>query len=276
MIDEGKANEAAGSMVWVVAFIVLVVLIVAVPVGFYFTNFTGGLSPLSSDWANFGSYLSGTLGSILSTASVIALIITLHKTSRDSRVTQSLTLQALEKSERQIALMEQEFKVHLLMGYVANLNQAFDDLQFIAGDNNVSREGFLDEAYYRLSVAIWARQCNQIGENRRGFDFYLSGQLLNELKMKFPKEERVYWYVLDLIDKNVGELRSVLIRTLLAHVSHDLLFWLSGSTYQSNQELLSRNNHALFFLSDRAADSIHLGMEKAKENTGPPERPQRK
>jgi hypothetical protein len=243
-----------------------------VPLGFYFYQFHNGLSAQSSDWANFGSFLSGTLGSILSAASVIAIILTLHKTSKDSRITQALTIQALEKTERQIALMEQESKVGLLMGYINTINQLFTEIEFKLNDEIVSRESFLEEAYHRLSSNIWARKSNSIKKNRRGFDFYLPGQILNEMSMRFSKEGRAYWYVLDLIDKSGGELKSVLVKTLLAHMNRDLLFWLSAYVFLENRDLMSRDNYNLFFVSDRAADSILKGTDMAEANLGPPQR----
>jgi uncharacterized membrane protein len=274
-IEGQRLRRDRGAYLWVLGLTALVIIVITIPLGFYFYKFHNGLSPSSSDWANFGSYLSGTLGSILSAASVIALIFTLHKTSRDSRITQSLTLKALEKSERQIALMEQEFKVGLLMGYVNTLNQQLAEFEYKLKDTVIGHDSFLDEAYHRLSSHIWSRQMNNIVGSKRGFDFYLPGQILHDLQVSFTKEARVYWYVLDLIDKSIGDLKVVLKKSLLAHVSHDLLFWLSGYVFLENRDLMTKDNYQLFVMSHRAADSIVLGEKMAREKLGPPQRGER-
>jgi len=60
-------------------FWLLVSLLLLVGIGPYIFIFHGGLSTESSEWGNFGSYLSGIFGPILSVLSMLVIVWTVHK-----------------------------------------------------------------------------------------------------------------------------------------------------------------------------------------------------
>lgn len=182
--------------------VAVIIIVSSIPAALYFFNFTGALSGDSSKWADFGSYMSGTTGSLMSTLSVLALVYTLFKTSRDNRITHELTLKSIEKSALQVKFMDREFKTNLLRSYVSNFNQSLSQKDFFDSDGNkMSQQEFVTECYHRLGNHIWARMSNNIPENKRGFDFHLPNIILSECKTTFEDETKNLFYIFDLIDR---------------------------------------------------------------------------
>lgn len=58
---------------------ILTALLAAVTFFYYFNNFKGSFSSKSDDWGDFGSYIAGTLGIVLSTANFIFLYLTFRE-----------------------------------------------------------------------------------------------------------------------------------------------------------------------------------------------------
>jgi hypothetical protein len=59
--------------------------VVFVPVAFYINNVGEGFSSISKNWGDFGSYLSGTISSIISPLSLIAITFTIVIQLNDNR-----------------------------------------------------------------------------------------------------------------------------------------------------------------------------------------------
>lgn len=255
--------------------VLVVVILSSVPLAVYFLNFNGALSDDSSKWADFGSYMSGTTGSLLSTLSVLALVYTLFKTSNDNRITHELTLKSIEKAELQVKFMDREFKTNLLRSYISNLNQSLGKKEFfdLAG-NKLSQSEFVSECYRRLGISIWARMSNNITENRRGFDFHLPGIILSECKTSFNDETKNLFYILDLIDKcEDEELKTTLIKTYHSDIDRDLVFWVTGYAYSQQphiRKILGRNVQSLLFMTEKCANEISIGTKSAEDKSGPP------
>jgi uncharacterized membrane protein len=254
------------------AFSLIFIVAIIAPIFLYFWNFHFGFSNKSAAWGEFGSYVSGTVGSLLSAASLTALIVTLYWTSKNNRETQMLTMEALKKTERQIVLMDRSFKIQLFSSYVDGLAQILLKKKYTDKDGReISRDEFFDRAYHHLAVHVWARQTNAIVENRRGVDVYLPGTILEEMKVSFSEEHVSYRYVLDFFHScEDGDLKNILVRDLCLKTDRDALFWLTGHAYIYMRDLLSRENHRLFIFPERAATAIRLGEKHAKEDLGPP------
>lgn len=257
-------------------FVILIIPAVsAIPVIFYFIEFNGPLSKNSSDWANFGSYMSGTTGSLLSTLSILALIYTLFRTSQDNKTAHELTLKSIEKAELQAKIMEKEFKVNLLRSYISNLNRSLADKIYRDLDGNViTQSDFVSECYRRLGVIIWCRMSNIYLEKRRGFDYYLLSSILSDLNTTFSSEVKSLFYALDLIDRcNDEETKKVLIKTYHSDIDQDILFWINGYAYLSHthiSEIFKRDKESLLFFTEKALNEIDIATELAEKNLGPP------
>lgn len=94
--------------------------------GLYIWNFGWGFSSLSSDWANFGSYLNGSLGTSLSGFATIILLLTLVLQIRqfdNTREVLSLTQKQLDSANKtaDIERFENTF-FHLLTSYSGMIN----------------------------------------------------------------------------------------------------------------------------------------------------------
>jgi hypothetical protein len=255
--------------------VVVIIIVSSVPAAIYFLNFNGTLSDDSSIWADFGSYISGTTGSLLSTLSVLALVYTLFKTSRDNRITHELTLKSIEKAELQVKFMDREFKTNLLRSYISNFNQSLSQKEFFDYEGNeLSQQEFVSECYRRLGNSIWARMSNNIPEKRRGFDFRLPGIILSECKTTFKDETKNLFYILDLIDRcEDEELKTILVKTYHSDINQDLVFWVTGYAYSQQphiSKILDRNMQSLLFMTERCAIEISAGTEAAKNNSAPP------
>lgn len=261
---------------WIVACSTCAFFVISsIPALVYFSQFNGNFSKTSQKWADFGSYMSGTTGVLLSVFSVLALVYTLYKTSKDSRITHELSLKAIDKSEQQIKLMDREFKINLLRVYVSNLNNDLEKKKYYDYQGKeISSQEFVNDCYRHLGNLIWARMSNNIQENKRGFDFYVPGIILSERKTSFEEETKNLFYILDLIDRcEDEELKILLIKTYHSDIDQDLLFWMTGYCYTQRpdiQKILDRNLNSLLFATKKACDEITKGTDSANNNQGPP------
>lgn len=101
-------------------------ILLSIFLGLYIWNFGWGFSPLSADWANFGSYLSGALGTSLSGFATIILLLTLVLQIRqfdNTREVLSLTQKQLDSANKTADLerFENTF-FHLLISYSGMIN----------------------------------------------------------------------------------------------------------------------------------------------------------
>ncbi|EEY45380.1 hypothetical protein GA076_24420 [Vibrio parahaemolyticus] len=269
-------EEKKGSLQWIVASSIFLVLVISsIPALIYFSHFSGKFSDDSSKWADFGSYMSGTSGSLLSVFSVLALVYTLYKTSKDSRITHELSLKAIEKSEQQVKLMDREFKTNLLRVYISNLNSDLEKKKYYDYQGNeISSQEFVNGCYRYLGNLIWSRMSNNIPENKRGFDFYVPSTILSERKTSFRGEVKNLFYILDLIDRcEDEELKVLLIKTYHSDIDQDLLFWMTCYCYAQRpdiKKILDRNMQSLLFLTDKACDEITKGTDSANNNQACP------
>ncbi|EGR1752265.1 hypothetical protein P3589_22195 [Vibrio parahaemolyticus] len=58
--------------------VILVVAMVVIPMVFYVDNVGDGLSSISKNWGDFGSYMSGTVSSIIGSVSLAAIAFTVY------------------------------------------------------------------------------------------------------------------------------------------------------------------------------------------------------
>ncbi|PMN69178.1 hypothetical protein [Enterovibrio norvegicus] len=60
-------------------------IIIVLPIIFYIHNVSEELSSTSEHWGNFGSYLSGTISSIVGSLSLLAIVFTIHIQINENR-----------------------------------------------------------------------------------------------------------------------------------------------------------------------------------------------
>lgn len=270
---ENYGNDFGGNgrAAWMLAIGSMVALIlVLAPIAFYFYNFsTAQISKDPADWSSFGSYVAGTVGTVLAIASVAALIVTLRSTSSQHSRMYALTLRALEKSERQLQLMERQHGVEVFQGFLDELRTSIEKPVRVR-NSDVSHDQFFADAYKRLSVSVWARMSNNNQEARRGFDLMLSGGILREMGVSFHAQRTKLWIVINFLDKCESlELRSECLRLARSKLNEDMMFWLCGDIYLEMREVFLRRNDLLFF-PKRAARAIERGTESALAQGPPP------
>ena len=56
-------------------FVFVLVLVISIPIALYISNVGDGFSSISKNWGYFGSYLSGTVSSIISPLSLLAIAL---------------------------------------------------------------------------------------------------------------------------------------------------------------------------------------------------------
>lgn len=68
-----------------VIFVIVFIILVSIPITLYIINVGDGFSSISKNWGDFGSYLSGTVSSIISPLSLLAVTYTLALQIKDNR-----------------------------------------------------------------------------------------------------------------------------------------------------------------------------------------------
>lgn len=92
-------------------FFVITGILILIPILFYWKYFNGPISRDSSEWANFGGFLSGTIGTILS---VLTLLITVFIAKRVSEIED----ERLEDTNEKLAKPYCRYHVFTYMDYV--------------------------------------------------------------------------------------------------------------------------------------------------------------
>ncbi|MCI0508615.1 hypothetical protein C8E00_103468 [Chromohalobacter marismortui] len=169
---------------WMLVASVLVAAIVAI--GLYAVHFHGSsLSDNPGDWADFATYLSGTVGVAVLTATLIALVHTLYQQSVLVRQQDDLVQKQDELIEQQKAQIDQAaaYQVRtdayqrassLLPQLMRTLDDNLDkDLREILGDDFFVRHG----VFYTSSRA-------------RCVDFFENEMVLGELRQEEPSVQR--------------------------------------------------------------------------------------
>lgn len=110
------------------------ILIGGVPFYVYHKYYKGAFSITNQDWGNFGSFIGGTTGALLSTLSLLVLIYTLHitiKNSKEQLSNQQLNHDAQMKLQKDIHNQERDLtrfsmNIQLLNNYIDILNKKLD------------------------------------------------------------------------------------------------------------------------------------------------------
>lgn len=252
----------------------LIITLALFPALFYFYNFHESLSKNQSDWASFGSYLSGTSGTILSTASIFALIYTLYATLKNNEKTHELTIISIENTNKQIKYMEREFSIKLINSHIETLNEKLKTKKYAIGNKpSISFDEFNAEAYRLLRNTLWARLANTIPENKRGYDFFVPGFILSDMKVSFDEESTPLMYIIDIIHNTTDEeTKNVLLRMYHSQINKDLLYWMVSYnyTYRENiRKILDNSNMKLLFITEKAALAITEANRMVAEGTTP-------
>lgn len=123
----------------VFSFWFLLTLLVFISGGFvayyYRTMFGGDLSPLSSDWAAFGSYFGGVLGPLISFCTLLAVLKTIYlqRELLDTQKAELININghqviAAAKQDDQLALAKEEMLRSKVQAYVATQLKLLDTL----------------------------------------------------------------------------------------------------------------------------------------------------
>lgn len=107
-------------------FVSVVVISIAIP-GIYFWKFGGELSNKQNIWAEFGSFVGGTVTPVVSLFAFLALLITILIQSRTLKVSQqelALTREELAKTRKSAEMQAHHFKAESTIGdIIASISQ---------------------------------------------------------------------------------------------------------------------------------------------------------
>ena len=252
----------------------LLLLLISIPLGIYFYNFHGGFSSNQADWSSFGSFLSGTIGTILSTCSIIALTYTLFITVRNNEESNKLTLKAIENAENQLKKMDREFSIKLFESYLETFNTAIEKKEYsIPKKGIVSKKDFIDHAYKILMIDTWSGLSNSIVENRRGFNFNRPAIIMSEMKISFDEEFRHFFYIIDTLNRTEdSETYGIMLRMYFSKLDIDILFFISCYTYTYQtqfKDIFEKNNNRLLVMSERTARAVTHAINLVNEGKTP-------
>ncbi|MGI3071794.1 hypothetical protein [Vibrio alginolyticus] len=201
----------------------LVVLgIVSLPLVTYFLNFPGDFSQSNSDWGDFGSYIGGTVGALLSGLGFIILSVTLVITITHNYSERESSREANELAkasyEAQIIHQKNEFNLQLINSYIDALNvqigrRTFPELK--TSDN----DEFLNKALY------WLKHFVSVNPNSDVFS--LASSSLNQLHIRYDNEcitlcaiEKI------IIEESNEEIKHHFKSQLYSKVNPENVFWI--------------------------------------------------
>lgn len=178
------------------------------------------LSYKSNDWANFGSFMSGTSGAIFSFFGTLAVVWTLIVTHK--------------ASEKQIAMIRTEQTFSQFNELVKLLTSMLEEKKYPTRSHiKVNFHQFKKEAYSSISLSFnrfLLRQPHMRNENSYN-NFELLSTFCKEYIEKiekdlFFKESHVYSVILDKIIQSDDAITEALIVILSSRLNEDYFFFL--------------------------------------------------
>lgn len=105
---------------------VIILILVAVILGLYFSNFNDGLSTDSAQWANFGAYVGGVLGSSLSAASLFAVIFYSSEQINEAReINRKQIKQTRDSTDQELKTLKRENTIQHLKHSIEDCRKNF-------------------------------------------------------------------------------------------------------------------------------------------------------
>lgn len=226
----------------------------AIPLTVYLAKFWDHpLSGKTSDWGDFGSYLSGTGGFFLSALSFIGLVITLIITIENNLATQKLARKTLNETisnyqsqlelqsqinEEDKLLREREYNLSLFNSLIFSLNVKLD--KKIYKTYNV-----LDDRYVHLNETDFILKANKEYDTFLEIDRYQNKDIeedervyelgnildcdiiLEKFRMRYPEEIIILMKLIEIITRTDSEqVKRDLIDQFHASTFRDRTFWL--------------------------------------------------
>ena len=205
-----------------------------VPVIAYFFYFTGiininnyellKLPFVNETWGNFGSYLSGTSGSVFSFFSLVAVIYSLNLTQK-----MSLSQLHLTRSDQ----LTSEF--NLLLDTLTKLleQKEYPDLF----DKKCSFETFKDYIYAKICLESQRHPTTKDNLDFAYVSVLTDNALSNEYINIFKKECDIYTVLLQRILLAPTSLSEAFIAILYAKINEDYLFFLNSRQLTGNLDV---------------------------------------
>lgn len=104
--DTSTPDRSSSWPLWVIVFIA--VLVAAIPLYYYHSTFSNQISTEHIVWASYGSFLSGTVGTVFVFASFVILVWTLHVQRQELRETRKVNEDAARALEEQAKLIDRQ------------------------------------------------------------------------------------------------------------------------------------------------------------------------
>ncbi|MEN4565552.1 hypothetical protein [Pantoea agglomerans] len=234
--------------------VILLIACLVLPAGIYAWSFREhNISINTSDWGNFGSYLSGTGGllSALSFAGLIAtLIITIKNNTETSKLAQTSLKEARDNFEEQFNLQkeansfekkmrEREYNSIYFKMLLDSLNSKLDNKVYnvysphFNNDFIYSESEFLNEAFtfYDNVLHTDAFTNENILEDNKNYlisNILDCGIILDHyLNIKYPEEITILIKLIEIINRSDSEdIKNDLIDQFHAGTYRDRTFWL--------------------------------------------------
>lgn len=235
--------------------VLFLVICLALPLGVYAWSFRGhNLSTSTGDWGNFGSYLSGTGGLLLSALSFAGLIATLIITIINNTETKKLAQATLDETkcnfEKQINMQEEisiydkkmreiEYNQNYFKMLLESLNSKLDNKKYnvysprYQTNITYNESEFLQEAFNFYDDILMIDSSNDETDSAEQKLHLIStvldcGVILdNYLNIKYPEEITILVNLIEIINRSDSDdIKNDLIQQFHAGTYRDRTFWL--------------------------------------------------